>query len=556
MVIRRSIESAFIFEAHLSNTLDNHYTEKMTPSQEDLFPVVIIGGGLAGLTAAAHLAERGVPPLVLDADSLWSGGRLAGGAPDTFEYGGRVWSFDSEHGVHALWGGYVNMRATLERYTDVELHESSGEEWINRWRREVRTVEAGRAVRWGWLPAPFHYLSLLLYPRFWRTITPLDFLSLPGFLFSILWTVGLDPIGEQVALDGLTMDEYFRGWTPNLRATFTGLGVNLLAAPAEDISLTAFIAAIRFYTMLRRDAWQPCYLPDNPHKTVIQPLVEFIEARGGKVQRGAEAQTIERGGAGWRITVQDAARRGGRSVWAKQVILATNAPGAKRLLVNSLDTATEAEKLRFPGTVRNATVRLWFDAAPREGTAGGMFTGDFLPDNFFWLHRLYDDFHEWHTVTGGSAIEVHLYANDSVLEQPDNVLLIRCVDDVQRAFPELKGHFLRGVVRRNSRVHTQFRVPTKDSLQVQTPWPDVYACGDWIGYPSPAFWMERACTTGIAAANHALEANSCEPFPVHQPQQPEGLVRGIAFAVWAFRKTIGRVLLGVARGIRRLTTRG
>ena len=519
---------------------------------DDMFPVVIIGAGLAGLTAAAHLAEGGIPPLVLDADALWPGGRLAGGAPDTFEYGGRMWSFGSEHGVHALWGGYVNMRATLERFVNARLHELAGEEWINRWRREVRTIEAGRAVRWGWLPAPFHYLSLLLYPHFWRTITPLDFLSLPGFLFSLLWTVGLDPIQEEVALDGLMMKDYFRGWTPNLRATFTGLGANLLAAPPEDITLTGFIAAIRFYTMLRRDAWQPCYLPDNPHKALIQPLIDFIESKGGKLLRGAEAQRLERLDGGWRVVVQDSASGGNRSILAEQVILATNAPGAERLLLNSPDTSPNAENMRFPGTVRNATVRLWYDAAPREGTTGGMFTGDFLPDNFFWLHRLYDDFREWHVVTGGSAIEVHLYANDSVLEQPDNVLLIRCVDDVQRAFPELKGHFLRGVVRRNSRVHTQFRVPTRDSLHVDTPWPTLYACGDWIGYPSPAFWMERACTTGIAAANRVLESNGCEPFPVLQPPPPEGLARGMALVVRAFRATVGRVLLGAARGVRQV----
>jgi carotenoid phi-ring synthase / carotenoid chi-ring synthase len=545
----RAIVTLFLLPLTVFNR--KHHVKNMTDNHEDCFPVVIIGGGIAGLTAAAHLAERGIEPLLLDADALWTGGRLAGGDSDTFEYNGRTWSFPSEHGVHALWGGYVNLRATLERFLKIQLQESSGETWINRWGREVRTIEAGRAVRFGWLPAPFHYLSLLLYPRFWRTITPLDFLSLPGFLFSILWTVGLDPIGEGVALDGLMMNEYFRGWTPNLRATFTGLGVNLLAAPAEEITLTGFIAAVRFYTMLRRDAWQPSYFPDNPDTCVIQPLVEYIESKGGKIRRGVEAIALQRADNGWRITVRDSGQRGHRSIWAQNVIIATNAPGAARLLLAG-DTALEAEKIRFPKTVRNITVRLWFDAAPNEGTAGGMFTGDFLPDNYFWMHRLYDDFRGWHSETGGSAIEVHLYANDTIAEQPENVLLVRCVDEVQRAFPELKGHFLRGAIRRNSRVHTAFRVPTTDSLHVETPWSGIFACGDWIGHPTPSLWMERACTTGIAAANHVLKANEREPFPVLYPQPHEGLARGMAFLARLFRRTIGRVLLAIARGIRRL----
>jgi isorenieratene synthase len=513
----------------------------------NLFPVVIIGAGLAGLTAAVHLAERGIEPLVIEADSQWPGGRLAGGEPDTFEYQGRVWSFDSEHGVHALWGGYDNLRAMLEHFLHLELQESPGEEWINRWRREVRVIEAGSAVRWSWIPSPFHYLQLLLNPRFWGTINLLDFVSLPGFLFSILWAVGFDPIGERVALDGLMMREFFRGWTPNLRATFTGLGVNLLAAPAEDISLTAFIAAIRFYTLLRRDSWQPEYFPDCPHQCVIQPLIDRLTDMGGMVLSGAEAQALECCGNHWRIRVEDAQRGGRRSVLAQHVILALNPPAAERLVMVSPDTVQAASQMRFPGAIRNTTVRLWYGKSPREGSASGMFTGDFLPDNFFWLHRLYDNFREWHTITGGSAIEVHLYANDSVLEQPDNVLLIRVVDEVQRAFPELRGYFVHGEIRRNSRVHPRFRVPTKDSLHVETPWPGILACGDWIGYPSPTFWMERSCVTGIDAANKVLKANGFEPFRIIPPREPEGMARVMGWLVRSFRRTVGRLLLAGAR---------
>ncbi len=48
--------------------------------QHTNYDVIIIGGGIAGLTAALHLAERGLKPLILEADervggrSFWKGG--------------------------------------------------------------------------------------------------------------------------------------------------------------------------------------------------------------------------------------------------------------------------------------------------------------------------------------------------------------------------------------------------------------------------------------------------------------------------------------------------
>ncbi|MBK7451390.1 MAG: FAD-dependent oxidoreductase [Anaerolineales bacterium] len=47
----------------------------------DKHDVIIIGGGIAGLTAALHLAERGLKPLILESNEH-IGGRLAG-LPET-----------------------------------------------------------------------------------------------------------------------------------------------------------------------------------------------------------------------------------------------------------------------------------------------------------------------------------------------------------------------------------------------------------------------------------------------------------------------------------------
>ena len=60
--------------------------------------VVIIGGGIAGLSAALHLAERGLVPLVLEADEESLGGRLKGNK--TIKVNGHT--FRLEHGVHGI----------------------------------------------------------------------------------------------------------------------------------------------------------------------------------------------------------------------------------------------------------------------------------------------------------------------------------------------------------------------------------------------------------------------------------------------------------------------
>jgi carotenoid phi-ring synthase / carotenoid chi-ring synthase len=510
----------------------------MTPSQDHRYPVIVIGAGLAGLTAAVHLAEGGLAPLIIDADTTWAGGRLAGGDHDTFTYQGREWSFQPEHGVHAVWGNYVNLRAVLDRFTDTILQPSFGEEWINRWGKDVRAIEAGNAIRSRWIPAPFHYLQLLFKPSIWSAIIPLDFLSLPGFLASVLLTVGLDPIAEKRSLDGLTLKEYFRGWTPNLKATFTGVGTNLLAASADEIDLAAFIAAMRFYTMLRRDSWAMAYFPENAHLAVIQPLIEAIHQRGGELKQGLIAESLTPDENGWRISVY-VAGQGRRTLYADSVILATHAPGAQRLLHNSPALAEHAKTMTFPRGLRNAVIRLWFSKEARMGTAGGMFTGDFVPDNFFWLHRLYSDCRAWHDETGGSVIEVHVYGPKSILDQPDNALMITVIADVQRAFPSLKGTFVHGVVRRNSGVHTRWRVPSVDTLHVKSPWERLWACGDWIGYDTPALWMERATITGMAAANGVLEHNGLKPFEILQPPKPERFVRGLQATIYGGRRVFG-----------------
>jgi carotenoid phi-ring synthase / carotenoid chi-ring synthase len=128
-------------------------------------------------------------------------------------------------------------------------------------------------------------------------------------------------------------------------------------------------------------------------------------------------------------------------------------------------------------------------------------------------------------------------------------LLVLATTEIQTAFPELRGSFVYGSVRRNSKVHTRFRVPTADSLHVITPYANLYACGDWIGYEHPSLWMERATTTGIASANTILQKMNLEPYDVLHPPQPEWLVR----VLYVLLRGLRRVLSPLVRLLRSVT---
>ena len=73
-------------------------------------PVVVVGGGLAGLAAATVLAERGARVTVIEREAFLGGRagawteRLADGAP-----------FEMERGFHAFFRHYYNLRALLRR---------------------------------------------------------------------------------------------------------------------------------------------------------------------------------------------------------------------------------------------------------------------------------------------------------------------------------------------------------------------------------------------------------------------------------------------------------
>ena len=484
------------------------------------YDAIIIGGGVAGLTAALHLAERGLKPLILEANER-VGGRLAGREDIIVN----EWCFPNEHGVHGLWSSYVNFKHMLKRHGLLPaLVPAKEEQWIYRSNNFIKRAPIGSVIRNSWLPAPLHYIQLFLLPQFLWMLDIRDWVRIFSVWSTLLMAIGIDPFVEDQPLKGLTFGNELKHWGPALRGLFFGLTRNGLSTDPDQVPLAGFLAFLRFYTIMRRDAWAFDYLP-NGGGEVCEHLAQKITQLGGEIRVESRVIRVGTAQAGdWTAYIQHDGLE--ESVDASFLILASDSPAAESIIKNSFPS--ESAALFFPHGLAHGVIRLWFDRRPRKNPEAGIFSGDFIMHNFFWLDKIYDTYRKWHDETGGSCIEVHVYGPQTVLAQPDAILLTNVLRDLYRVYPELKGHLIKPHIQRNTATHTLPALGMRGThLGIKTPWKNFYCAGDWVWLQNPAFFLERACVTGLEAANDVLRTNGLNEFDLQAYPPPEPLAAWI-----------------------------
>ncbi|MCB9715763.1 MAG: lycopene cyclase domain-containing protein [Myxococcales bacterium] len=466
--------------------------------------VAVVGAGLAGLTAASRLAERGVAVTLFEREGHL-GGKL-GAWTDRASDGSLV---RVEHGFHAFFRHYYNLDAFLrERGLHRRMRSIGSYLIIDRQGR--RTSFDGVAT------TPVLNLISLARHGLYR-MSEVAFGPAGRKMEAFL---RYDPVKTPARWDEVSFARFAR--EARLPASLL-LVFNTFAraffADAERISMAELIKSFHFYYLSHDHGLEYDYLEGHYHEDLLEPLREQLLAQGVRIRSGDPVERID-GGDGFTIN-------GARF---DEVVLATDAASA-RAIVEASPLAERVPALReavrgLRAGQRYSVLRVWVEAPTPEDVPVFVITerGRVL-DAITMLHRIDEESRGWARGGRGSVLELHCYALPD--ELVDEAEIVRCfLREAGEAMPTLAGA---RVVRHHLQLRsdfTAFHVGMHAGRPgVETPVPGLYLAGDWVRLPFPAMLMEAACSSGLLAANAILARMGVRGFPVHSVP-PRGLLAG------------------------------
>lgn len=447
----------------------------------------VIGGGIAGLAAAAGMAERGVRvTLVEPHDQL--GGRV------------RSWPVDSpvgevtmSRGFHAFFRQYYNLRKLLLR--------------ADRTRTSLRPVadypllrDTGERDSFAGLPRtpPLSFAAFVLKsPTF--TMRELARVNLDAAL-SLLDVRFPDTYDD---FDGVSASDFLDRLRFPERARHLALEVfsRSFFADPRDFSAGELVAMFHTYFLGSAEGLLFDTAVDDFDTVLWRPLGRYLKQLGVE-RRVTGATAVESRGAGTRVHVDD-----GPPIDADAVVLAAGPEPTRRLIRDSPEFGDGAWRARVEATRSAppfAVWRLWLDRPVDADRAAFLGTSGFGPlDNISVLERFEYGAREWARERGGSVVELHAYAVHDPVDEA--VLKARLRSNLGRIYPETADArilFDQWLVERDCPLIDT--APWHDRPTVRTPVRRLVLAGDGIRCDYPVALMERAATTGWMAANELL----------------------------------------------------
>ena len=456
---------------------------------------VVVGAGIAGLAAATGLAERGFAVDVVEREPHL-GGRVAGWT-DTLSDGSTV---AMNRGFHAFFRQYYNLRALLRRI-DPDLAMLTPV-------ADYPLIDAhGRRDTFRGLPtAP--PLNALMFALRSPTFRLRDLARINARAAAPLAAVSVPEVYER--LDDRTAEDFLRDINfPDAarHLAFEVFSRSFFAKP-PDLSAAELATMFHIYFLGSSEGLVFDVADANFDDALWKPLRRYLETLGVRVHTGVSVTSVA---PSWTVTLDT-----GDTLAADAVVLATDVTGCRRIVANSpaLGDPAWRQSIDDLGTAPPFVVRrLWLDRPVRADRPPFLGTGGRPPlDNVSVLERYERQAAQWSRRTGGSVVELHAYA--ATADEAD--LRDRLLARLYELYPETAAATIvdeRVLCRQDCPRFAPGDFAGRPG--VTTPHPGLMLAGDGIRIDLPVALMERAATTGWAAANAILAHHGVRGHLLH-----------------------------------------
>ena len=459
----------------------------------------MVGGGIAGLTTALGLAERGVRVTVLERESRL-GGRVRSW-PVELADGERG---EMSRGFHAFFRQYYNLRAVLRR-TDPTLE-------------RLRPLDDYPLVREGG-----GHDSFASIPRtppwnlaaFVARSPSFDLAGLAGVdVEAALGLLDVDFPATFAALDGVSASDVLDRLRFPEAARHLALEVfaRSFFADPHEFSGAELVAMFHLYFVGSAEGLLFDVPRDDYDSTLWAPLGAHLHGLGVRVVTGREVRSVAELGDGIRVLHGAVGHDDQGWLEADAVVLALDPVGLRRVVAASPglggDDAAGATWREAVAGIRSAPPfvvwRLWLSGRVAPERPPFLGTSGYGPlDNVSVLERFEQHATRWSEAHDGSVVELHAYALPEGTAEVD--LRQRLIAALHRVYPETAGLDV---------VHDEWVVeddcvlvglePWRSRPAVRTPDPRVLLAGDAVRCDLPVALMERAATTAWMAADQLL----------------------------------------------------